>query len=270
MPFRLAPKASLHGLAAGDSIDASVDTRTQPWTLRTLRVVARTSLIAAPSPLPAGGAVLTVGERLPQTAFLDQSGHPFTLDVWRGSTIVLGFVYTRCRDPQMCPLVSAKFARLQKALGPRRLHLIEVTLDPAYDRPAILARYGRMYGADPHRWTFATGSPKAVLAFAARFGIVVEGAAANGDLVHSERIVVADPAGSISALIDDPAWQPQDLLADIDAEPSAAASTSRGNPAIRAPTLGSQIRDVTIVVLILGAFGYITIRIARAIFIENL
>ena len=60
--------------------------------------------------------------------------------------------YTRCQDPRMCPLISAKFNALQHRIGTRKVHLVEVTLDPSYDRPAVLTRYAKAFGADPARW----------------------------------------------------------------------------------------------------------------------
>ena len=71
--------------------------------------------------------------------------------------MVVSFVYTRCRDARMCPLVAAKFARMQRQLRGTPIRLVTVTLDPGYDTPRVLARYGAAYGADPARWLLVTG-----------------------------------------------------------------------------------------------------------------
>ncbi len=89
----------------------------------------------------------------------------------RGQDVVLAFVYTRCQDARMCPLISAEFGRLQRTIGTRPIHLVEVTLDPAYDRPAVLRRYATTFGADPKRWSLVVGDAEPTLDFAARFGI---------------------------------------------------------------------------------------------------
>jgi cytochrome oxidase Cu insertion factor (SCO1/SenC/PrrC family) len=78
------------------------------------------------------------------------------VDLEHGVSIV-SFIYTRCPDPRMCPLVTAKFARMAKLLDGTPVHLVEITLDPGYDTPAVLRAYARAAGADGDRWTFATG-----------------------------------------------------------------------------------------------------------------
>ena len=56
---------------------------------------------------------------------------------------ILSFIYTRCPDPTMCPLVTLKFGRMVPLLAGTPIGLLEVTLDPAYDTPPVLRRYAR-------------------------------------------------------------------------------------------------------------------------------
>lgn len=156
--------------------------------------------------------VLREGDALPATALLDQRGRRFSFADPNGRTTILAFVYTRCRDARMCPLVAAKFARMQRALGGTPLRLVTLTLDPAYDTPPVLARYGAAYGADPARWSLVTGRPADVDQIAARLGIAVE-RPRPGVVLHGEAAVIVDARGRIVRFADGADWLPDDLLA---------------------------------------------------------
>lgn len=110
------------------------------------------------------------------------------VDLQHGVTI-LSFIYTRCPDPQMCPLVTLKFGRMLPLLAGTPIALLEVTLDPAYDTPPVLRRYARAVGADGTRWTLATGEPRALEAFAERAGLLVA-RPRPGVITHTEAVLI--------------------------------------------------------------------------------
>lgn len=192
----------------GDRIAGDVDRATDPWTLSALAI--RT----LPAVHADAIAFLAVGDRVPAGAFVDQRGRRFTLDALHGRPYALTFMYTRCQDPNMCPLVSAKLHRLQTLTAGTPAALVEVSLDPEYDRPPVLARYGRIFDADPARWHLLTGTPKPVLDFAARFRIL-ERSAGPRTIVHSERLAIVDASGRIRRLYDDARWSADDVRAAL-------------------------------------------------------
>jgi protein SCO1 len=159
-------------------------------------------------------AFLNVGDALPNIPFVDQRGRHETLAALRGHPYVLTFMYTRCRDPRMCPFVSAKLHQVQSRTAGSAVQLVEVSLDPAYDRPAVLARYGSVFGADPARWHLLTGDPKTVLDFAARFRILERSAGADV-IIHSERLAIVNSAGRITRLYDDATWNAGDIASAV-------------------------------------------------------
>ncbi len=188
----------------GDHISGDVDRSTDPWTLSSVTV-------GHAPPAPSRGiAFLGIGDAVPAGAFVDQRGRHVSLGALRGRPYVLTFMYTRCQDPSMCPLVSAKMHRLQTLTAGTRDALVEISLDPAYDQPPVLARYGATFEADPARWHLLTGEPKPVLDFAARFRIL-ERSAGPRTIVHTERLAVVDPRGHITRLYDDARWQPEEI-----------------------------------------------------------
>ena len=219
MPFRIVPRERAAELLPGNVIDGTADTSTDPWTLRDI-TIATTQTVAAPA--AARVALLKTGDTVPDQAFVDQTGRPYRFSMLRGRDVVLAFIYTRCQDPTMCPLISSHFNVLQREMGSRKLHLVEVTLDPSYDRPPVLARYARMFGADPQDWTLAVGDAQPTLDFAARFGIAVFPDPGAG-IIHSENTVEIGPDGRIRTMIPDASWQPDQILADIDASRAAGA-----------------------------------------------
>jgi protein SCO1/2 len=276
MRFRLSSAGDLARLHSGDTIDARVDERSDPMTLDAVRIAPKTaSSMTAPL---RSVHLLEIGETVPATPLVDQRGRAFSLADLRGRTAVVAFVYTRCRDARMCPLISAKFHALQQSFRGDPVHLVLVTLDPGYDTPAVLARYGKVFGADPLRWTLATGDPARVLDLDARFG-VTSFADERVGLIHSERTVIVATDGRIAQTIDDATWSPAEIVAAVH-----AASDRSSNPIARfdlwlsskaVAVCGNAVRgfsgltDLLIVLAIFGAVGWTLYRIARRIFAES-
>lgn len=270
--YRIAP-ASLAKLQPGDTIVALLNPGALPETLSDVRVVASTSLVSA-LPVTRSVTLLRVGDVVPQASFVDQTGTPFTLSKYEGDDVVLAFIYTRCRDPQECPLTSAKFGELQTQLRGRNAHLIEVTLDPKFDTPAVLARYARLYNADPARWTFATGKPSDVLNFAASFGLQPFYDPRVG-FIHGETLATIDQTGAIHDLVYTNSWQPSEIVAALNAMDHLASNPlarlnlwlSKAAVAICGNGLAGPdgLKDLVIMVVIVLVFGWLLWRIYRAL-----
>ncbi|MBD5653841.1 MAG: SCO family protein [Candidatus Eremiobacteraeota bacterium] len=217
--FRVVSAAAFRRLRAGETIDATADGDSTPWTLDAVRGRGVGALTGAtvtddrPRVLRDVHHVV-VGEYAPTPQLLDERGRTFSLRDLRGQSVVMAFVYSRCKDARECPLITAHFAALQQKLRGAPVHLVEVTLDPTYDRPAVLARYGATFGQDPSRWTLATGDPETVLDFAAQFDVTAFPDERVG-LIHPERLVLLDKYGAIRNLIDEGAWTPDEVLAEV-------------------------------------------------------
>ena len=72
---------------------------------------------------------------------LDVDGVQRSLADYRGKVVMLFFGFTHCAD--VCPLTLARMAQTVREVGDdsARVQGIFVTLDPARDTPAVLARY---------------------------------------------------------------------------------------------------------------------------------
>jgi cytochrome oxidase Cu insertion factor (SCO1/SenC/PrrC family) len=154
---------------------------------------------------------------------VDMNGR--AVDLEHGVT-VLSFIYTRCPDPRMCPLVTAKFGRMFALLRGTPIRLLEITLDPDYDTPAVLRAYGRAAGADGVRWTLATGEKSALAAFAQRAGLYVD-RPRPGLILHTEAVLIARD-GILENTFDGNDW----TAAEVSAEARSVA-TLPANPLAR-------------------------------------
>jgi protein SCO1/2 len=282
MTFAVAPRAMVKRLRAGQTIDANVDRATSPWTLTGINILgqqALTSLTPAnEQPVSAIRNVtpLAAGNRVPQTPFYDQSGAPFTFASLRGHDVVLAFIYTRC--PDECPLISAKFSRIQTLLRGTSTRLVEVSLDPSFDTPPVLRRYAQTYSADAQRWTLLTGNLDQVLDFAARFDVSALPDPRYG-IIHSERTVIIDREGFIRQLVDESAWTPAEIVSAV-----RTVDNETANPLARfnlwlssqaaaicgdRVTSFSGVGDLLVALVIFGAFGWLIYRVGRGIFAAN-
>jgi protein SCO1/2 len=177
---------------------------------------------AAPNPFALAPAhVVATGDLIPSGTFVDQTGATRTLDDFRGSTLVVGFVYTSCKDE--CPLITRKFGALERLLPAAQFHLVEISIDPAHDTPRVLAAYARRYDVQASRRTLLTGSPDAIGSFERALGVsaIDDG---RGTILHNDRTVIVDRSGRITDIIDEAGWTPNDVAADAKSAAGVAAN----------------------------------------------
>ncbi len=98
----------------------------------------------------------------PGFALISANGLEVRLSDYRGSVVVLWFLYTNC--PDICPLHSEMVARVQEMANatPMReaVHFVAITTDPARDNAAVLAEYAEIHGLDPTNTVLLTSGPQ--------------------------------------------------------------------------------------------------------------
>jgi protein SCO1/2 len=120
--------------------------------------------------------------------------------------------------------MSANFAQLNAALAAdpelrKRARLLSVTLDPEFDKPEVLRKYGAAYaGGKFDDWDFATGDPADVRRFAEFFGLIYK--AEGGQVTHSLRTAVVGADGKLLKIYRGNKWKPEELLSDLRGTPS--------------------------------------------------
>lgn len=224
MPFKVKEAALLQGKEPGDLVTATLVVGEVQAHLRTLDKTGHAALdTPAPPPPP---DIREPGQTLTDATLVDQNGKPSSLSAYRGHRIALTFIYTRCPLPEFCPLMDRHFAAVQKTIASTPaladVRLVTVTLDPAFDTPAVLKPYAARRGADPMIWSFLTGEPAAVNKFGSQLGIYVEHNPQSAiDITHNLRTVVIDPDGRLVKVHNGNSWTPSELVADLSAVPAA-------------------------------------------------
>jgi protein SCO1/2 len=164
---------------------------------------------------PRASARLRNGDAVPPMNLIDQDGKEMTSADWRGHATVVTFIFTRCPMPEFCPLISAKFKRLQdETAADARLkesvRLVSITLDPEHDTPAVLRDYALAKGADLARWRFGTGTPEQVAAFTRAFAVHTE---QNGPLLdHTLATALVGSDGRVVEVWRGNQWEPREVL----------------------------------------------------------
>ena len=75
--------------------------------------------------------------------------------------------------------------------------LVSFTVDPDYDTPQVLAKYGELLGANPSHWKFLTGQPDAIKDFVVKGLLQPLSKEPDGTPAHSQRFVIVDGDGWI-------------------------------------------------------------------------
>ena len=120
---------------------------------------------------PAAPSALSLSERarqriqrqhLPNLPLISHEGKHmlFYDDLVKNKSVTLNFFFANCDE--ICPLVTANLARVQKLLGDqvgRDIHMYSFTLKPEEDTVQVIRDYRKKYGARPG-WTFFTAKPQ--------------------------------------------------------------------------------------------------------------
>jgi len=163
------------------------------------------------------------GEAVPDFSFVDQNGRRVHLRQFRGKSLLLTFIYTRCPLPDFCIRMSNNFGELAQHLKQTtpavygRLQLLSISIDPEYDKPAVLLRYGKAYAGDIdpqfEHWRFVSASAAETRKAADFFGLAY--VPENGQIVHSLRTVLVAPDGRIAAQFPGNDWTPGEIEAEL-------------------------------------------------------
>jgi protein SCO1/2 len=239
MPYTIKPASALDQLQPGDTITADVVVQpdkvppdsTQPdntYWLENVKVVAHsqtpagkpTSSIHIPSP----------GDQVPDFKLVNQNGQHTSLHQYRGQTLLLTLIYTRCPFPDFCPRVSHEFAAIDRQVraDPSRYgktHLLSICFDPAHDTPKVLRAYGFSCAGtkDPAlftHWEFSAIPQSELQKFADYFALTYS--EDGGAITHSLSTAVISPDGKIYRWYHGADWQASDVLQDIAAAHSAS------------------------------------------------
>jgi len=151
----------------------------------------------------------------PSFILTDQAGKKFHFKPASGRLALVNFIYTTC--PDVCPLFTAKFAAIQRALegeGRDDYLLLSISTDPARDTPAKLKAYAEAFKPDFRRWHFLTGSEKELAQVWKDFGVRVQDLG-NGQIQHTSLTTLIDRQGFRRVDYYGDKWEEKEILKDM-------------------------------------------------------
>jgi protein SCO1/2 len=164
------------------------------------------------------------GDAVPDFALRNQDGRAIHLDEFRGKTLLVTFIYTRCPLPNFCPLVTRNFAEINRKLAANpglyaKTHLVCVSFDPDHDTPARLRAYGAAYiGSDAKdafaHWDFAVPEKADLKKMALYFDLgLTQGA--DDTITHTLSTTLIGPQGRVAHFYPGNEWTPEQVLSDV-------------------------------------------------------
>lgn len=221
MPFMVRDDWAFDVLGVGDQITATLVVDSSESWLENI-------VITKGSPEPAGtgspGALgAKPGDEVPDFALVNQNNQPIHTGQYRGKTLLLTFIYTRCPIPEYCTLMSNNFSQIERELQKQpevqeKIQLLSISIDPDYDTPAVLRSYGAAhtgrYAEEKFRhWEFATGTKEQVKKVAQFFGLQYY--PEKDQITHGLRTVVIGPNGKVASVYRGNEWKPAEVLEDL-------------------------------------------------------
>ena len=219
MPYAVRDPDGFTRVQPGDIIRADVIT-VAPGQFWLERLAVTGKVPASPSAEGQVPHALMIGDKVPDVPMVNQDGKTIHFSQFKGKIILLTFIYTRCPFPDYCPLLTRQFATIQKELAKNpdeynRTQLLSITLDPTYDKPAILRGYGLSnMDHDPKgfaHWNFVSTSGADLQKLTASFGLSYS--EQDGQVSHSMNTVLLAADGTVATMWPGNEWQTSEVLA---------------------------------------------------------
>lgn len=225
MPLRVKQTNELVGFKAGDIVTFEMVVSSKEGWIRGLVRQGETSVDVAPLAREPFRRVrdvepLEVGNQMPAYTFTNELGKRISLDSFRGQTLALTFIFTRCPFPDFCPRMTGNFGETIKRLkasheGKPKFHFFSISFDPEYDTPERLKKHALMQRYLPGWWSFVTGAQVDIDAITEQFGLGF--AYRTGTFDHTLRTAVIDGQGIVRHIFIGNQWKPEELATAMEA-----------------------------------------------------
>ena len=151
-------------------------------------------------------------------AMLDQDGREVNLADFVGKPMAVSFIFTRCPDPKMCPLITLRMADLQDQL--RKLGILDdvqlllISYDPRYDTPERLKAYAKDRGMEFESMAMLTARDPALLPLLLEhMGVTAEGQGAS--FKHLIELLLIDRGGRFVRAYYGRVWENDPVIEDL-------------------------------------------------------
>ncbi len=149
----------------------------------------------------------------------DQDGKRLKLDDLIGKPIALTFLYTRCENPNKCPLAAATMAKLQQAVRAAGIEndvkLVVMTYDPEFDSSEQLKAYAAGKGIQCNNSVLmARPEPAGKNALFDELNVSVN---FNGGRVniHGLQLLLVDKAGRLARSFHTLIWENEKVVGEL-------------------------------------------------------
>ena len=221
MSFPVSTKALMDGRTAGELITATLEVTDLTGRIVSITHTGNAPLSDSTNSVAMTDGILDVGDAMPDAALIDQTDRRRSLSEWKGTPLLITFIYTQCPLPNFCPAMNRNFAAIQRELLADaalkgRLNLLSISFDPDHDTPAVLAAFARKQEANPYVWTWLTGDRVTTDRLAAKFGVsVIRNGQTPADVMHNLRTTLIDADGRIAKIYSGADWTSSTVLSDL-------------------------------------------------------
>ncbi|MFO0597842.1 MAG: SCO family protein [Myxococcaceae bacterium] len=137
----------------------------------------------------------------PEFSFTAHTGAVTTKASLKGKPYIADFVFTTCRT--VCPMLTAKFVRLQRELSGADLRFVSFSVDPEHDTVEALAQYQQQWNPTETRWLLLATTPPGLEAVANGFHVTAQRTDGGIDAVmHSAVFLLVDGEGVVRGAFD--------------------------------------------------------------------
>jgi len=214
-------------LAIGAEIRAELvvdNTAKDPYWLENIGIIA--AAMPGQSEPPVNENFVQIGREVPDFTLINQDKKKISIKDFRGKSLAITFIYSRCPIAEYCIRMSTNFSdlanELKQQMGPRSPYaLLSISFDPGNDTPEKLRSYGLGYmgkgATDLGVWQLAVGSDGEVRRIADFFGLRYEVDANDKTQInHSLRTAVIGPDGKVTKILAGNEWTPAQLLRELE------------------------------------------------------
>lgn len=136
---------------------------------------------------------------MPPMALWNQNGKLLFKKDFLGRPLAINFIFTHCRNAQMCPASTQCMKRLAEELDKspqlENVKLISISFDPQNDSPGVLNTYTSGYGINSKRHNFLTGDANQIKDLMRQYGILTT--QSDGTIIHNAALIIVSPEGRI-------------------------------------------------------------------------
>ena len=158
------------------------------------------------------------GDRLPDVRLTDQDGNALRTSDFRGKVLVIGFIYTHCNLPSMCPSVTAKIIETRDRLkntGKEGAGYLIVSFDPGRDGAERLTEYASRYTTDLSSIRFASAAAEDVHVLARALNTYYR-EETTGVFEHNIAVSIVDREGVLRDDLFGTEWKVEELVRAVE------------------------------------------------------